>query len=95
MSNRDPQTPQGRALRAKLSAARWARVVEQAEARAAVFDAVMEHQQSTGQSLRASVAHVAQGLPLPTFVRWTRRYRGGDGESWERPLDRRTPVGRL
>ena len=91
MSNRDPQTPQGRALRAKLSAARWARVVEQAEARAAVFDAVMEHQQSAGQSLRASVAHVAPGLPWPTFVRWTRRHRGGDGESWERLLDQRTP----
>ena len=91
MRKRDPQTPRRQALRAKLSAVRWARVVEQAEARAAVFDAVMEHQQCTGQSPRSSVAHVAPGLPWPTFVPWTRRHRGSDGESWERLLDRRTP----
>lgn len=91
MNDRQPLTSRGQALRSQLSATRWNQVVEQAEARAAVFDAVMAHRHSTGQSLRASVAAVAPDLPWPTFVRWKRRSRAVDGETWERLLDERTP----
>ena len=91
MNDPQPQTPRGQALRAALTASRWARVVEEALARAAVYDAVLSHQQRTNETLRASVAAAAPGLPWPTFVRWSRRCRAVDGETWERLLDERLP----
>ena len=78
MNERDPQTPRGQALRAELGAARWTVVVGQADARAAVFDPVVAHQQRTGQSWRASAAATAPGLPWPTFVRWMGLVKLGD-----------------
>jgi len=91
MDDREPQTPQGQALRTKLSPERWAQVVSDAHARAVVFDAVMARHAGTGQSLRAAVGQVAPELPWPTFVRWKRRHGLGVGETWERLLDERVP----
>jgi len=91
---RQPKTAAGQQLRARVSERRWRRIVEEAEQRAAVYEAVAAHQTASGDSWRRSVAAVVPEVPWPTFVRYKRRYGSREGETWERLLDERVPPDR-
>lgn len=87
----EPQTEQGRALRAGMSERRWLREVEAAVARAAVFDGVMSAREKSAISWRRALAAVAPEVPWPTFMNWRRKHARCQGATWERLLDERSP----
>ena len=87
----EPHTAHGRALRAEMSAERWLRKVKAAVARAAVFDGVTSLRKTSRLSWRRALAAVTPEVPWPTFMHWRRKHAGGEGETWERLLDERSP----
>ena len=76
------------ALHAALSSKAWSSVVAVAQRRAAVFDRVRTLHGS-GVAWRSALARVAPRVPWPTFMHWRRKVASGNGELWERLLDRK------
>lgn len=91
MAAQIPETDHGRALRARLSPERWARVVAEAQVRAQVFDSVVAHHAGGARTWLGAVAVVAAQTPWPTFVHWKRLCSRHTGPTWERLLDTRRP----
>ena len=77
-------------LRAAVSAARWAEIVERSHHRVRIVDAVAERR-SAGFGHRAALAEVAPDLHWSTYLNWWRCDQTRAGERWERQLDVRVP----
>ena len=78
------------ALRAAVSAERWAEISTRARARVRVLDAVAEARAS-GLGHRRAVERVAPDLHWSTYLNWRRCDETRTGERWERQLDVRVP----
>ena len=89
-----PTTEHGEAIRAAMSANRWARVVEEAHRRAEAVAHVVAWVEAEGTSWRAARLAVAADVDWSTFRRWRLRHEELDGEPWERQLDARIPPDR-
>ena len=87
----EPVTERAKRLREQVKDQRWARIVEDAQGRAAVVKAVEEVLAKGELSLRQAQAQATPGVPWPTYVKWRRRYRNRRGPAWERLVDERLP----
>ena len=87
----EPESEHGRRMRAHMSDTRWARIVEEARVRAAIFDSVAAWQAEHGGTWKAAGEQVAAQTPRSTLVRWQHHCRKRTGPTWERLLDGRIP----
>lgn len=94
MQEREPQSNHARRVRAAVSDERWLRIVAEADARAAVYEAVAERQRQTGEHWRVARSVAAPETPQSTFVRFKRHVERRTGPTWERLLDGRVPPDR-
>lgn len=90
----EPVSAHAQALRERVSIKRWARIVSEAQQRAAIFEAVSAWRTEHCSDWTSALAEVAAETPRPTFVYWQRHVRERSGPVWERLLDARVPPDR-
>lgn len=91
MAERIPETPEGQRLRAEMTPERWAKVSEDAVARAEVVEGVASRRKEVRESWRKCLAAVAPDVGWSAYLHWRRRYKARGGPGWERLLDERLP----
>lgn len=91
MTHRMPETKRGQALFARMSAARWEAVVEEALQKAAIVEAVQAHRDRTEESWKRCLQAVSPEVGWSKYLHWRRRYVKGEGPAWERLVDSRIP----
>lgn len=79
------------ALRERVSAERWERIVREAEGRLDVVSAVEQERKASGLSRRKSLKKVAPDVPWSRYQSWCKRLQSRRGSKWERLLDLRLP----